>query len=174
MVICHPKPFQKQPFAFNICRCALSTWKSLQRLIPVLGNKELGRRSCLGDWTQPCLLLPRMLKISRVSVLQRSCQAETGGEAQLCPQEICSASAGSLSPRRGSSSLTSVHKRVIFLPTRRGTARLGGMGGAGRPARGCGCISRRAAQDGLSLAREGWQLLPPLMAPCRDPAQSKG
>ena len=69
-----------------------------------------------------------MLKISRLSVLQRSCRAEIGGEAQLRPREICSASAGSLSPRRWSSLLTSVHKRVILLPTRRGTARLRGMG----------------------------------------------
>lgn len=164
----HPKPFQKQAFAFNICKCALSAWKSLQRLIPVLGNKELGRRSCLGDWTQPRLLPPRMLKTSRVSVLRSSCRAEIGGEAQLHPREVCSASAGSLSPRRCSSLLTTVHKRVILLPTRRGTARLKGMGGEEHVAKGCCYISCSVEQNGLSLAQQ------PLLALCRDLAQSKG
>lgn len=95
----HPKSFQKQIFAFNICRCVPSTWKSLQRLFLSL-EIELERRSRLGggDWSNPHSLLPRMLKISRVSVLRRRRGAGIGGEARLGPQEICSVCALSVSP----------------------------------------------------------------------------
>jgi len=117
----HPAPFQKH---LQVCTRRV---KSLQRLVPVLGNKEPGRCSWLGGWSPPHSPLSRMLKIPHVSVLQRGCEAEIGGEARLCPREICSASASSLSLRRWSSLLTSVHKRVIFQPPRRGTAQLKAM-----------------------------------------------
>lgn len=142
------------------------------KAVPVLGNKEQGRRLSPGNWTQRHLLLPRMLKISRVSVLQRSCRAEIGGEAQLCPWEICSASAGSLSPRHRSSLLTWVHKRVIPLPTRRGTAGLRGVGV--RSAQRKDAVASSAVLSKTAFPHHGSQPLPVLLALGRDPAQSRG
>lgn len=142
------------------------------KAVPVLGNKEQGRRLSPGNCTERHLLLPRMLKISRVSVLQRSCWAEIGGEAQLCPWEICSASAGILSPRHWSSLLTWVHKRVILLPTRRGTAGLRGVGV--RSAQRKDAVASSAVLSKTAFPRHGSQPLPVLLALGRDPAQSRG
>lgn len=112
----HPKPFQKQIFAFNICRCCALHVEKPSKAIPVLGNRA-GETFLSGGIG---LILIRCCqgcsKYPRVSVFQRSRSRDRGrswarsaGDLQL----LCS-------PCRWASSLTWAHQTEMFQPTPRG------------------------------------------------------